>query len=82
MICDDRVVAVQRASSHWIWWGPRTRVILEMIVVMIEHFQPMCFSNAVRSFICGPDGLTRRTISRIPLVQPSRVFSPVNSATK
>jgi hypothetical protein len=53
-----------------------------MLVAMIEYFRPVFFSNAVSSFICRPDGLTRRTIRRMTLIQPSRRFSPVNSATK
>jgi hypothetical protein len=53
-----------------------------MLVAVIEYFQPVACSNAVRSFICRPDGLTRRTISRMPSIQPSRRFRPVSSATK
>ncbi|WP_306192018.1 hypothetical protein [Streptomyces sp. MK5] len=39
-----------------------------MLLAVIEHFQPVFFSKAVWSFVCRSDGLTRRTISRIPYV--------------
>jgi hypothetical protein len=70
-----------RASIHWAWWEPTTPHSLVMLVAMMEYFQPVFFSRSVRFSACRPDGLTRRTISRMPFSQPLRRLRPVTSAT-
>ncbi|MFI7640555.1 hypothetical protein [Nonomuraea sp. NPDC049400] len=51
-----------------------------MLVAMIEYFQPVRISNAVRFLRWQAEGRTRRT-SRMPSGQPARWFRPVSSAT-
>ncbi|WP_225859341.1 hypothetical protein [Streptomyces albicerus] len=74
VVFDLGVVAVQCVEELDLVRAGDAPHVSEMFVAVTEYRQPVFCSQEVSFFMCRREGRTRRTISRMPSGQPSRVF--------